>query len=153
MNVFTQLEKQYLSIDSMYASKEFLARSRGWHRKEAEFQKKRETNDQAYFLFMFTRLEDRIKDLSNTLIINKKNSIGSWRQRAAWDTLPTGSNSRINFKSRLALLTDRNGGDFTLVTMYYVERNSIAHGGNFTSPISMPNAIADFKRLYRDLKL
>ncbi len=152
MNVFKQLESQYLSIDSIYASEQFLARSRGWYRKEAEFQAKRETNDQAYFLFMFTRLEERIKDLSNTLIVNKKNSIGTWRQRAAWDILPTGNNSRINFKHRLAMLTDKDGSDFALVKMYYSERNSIAHGGNFTSPISMPTAIADFKRLYRELK-
>lgn len=151
MNVFNELENQYLSIDIQYASEEFIARSRGWHNKEQSLQRQRELNDQAYFLFMFSRLEDRIKDLSNSLIVNKKNTISSWRQRAVWDILPTGNSSRMNFKNRVALLTDKIGNNYILISDYYNERNSIAHGGSFTTPINMPLAISNFKRLYREL--
>jgi hypothetical protein len=152
MSIFKELAKQYNEIDTLYSAKEFEAINKGWYKKEAEYQRKRELNDQSYFLFMFSRLEDRIKNLSNTLITNKKNSISSWKQRAPWDILPTGSNSRVSFKNKVALLIDKRSNDYDLIVEYYKERNSIAHGGAFITPVIMPDAINNFKRLYSVLK-
>ncbi|ODB33589.1 hypothetical protein BB427_21855 [Pseudoalteromonas sp. BMB] len=152
MGVFDELEAQYNDIDNEYASIEFEATSRGWSKKEQKYKRKRELNDQAYFLFMFSRLEDRIRDESSQLITRKQTSITSWKQRAAWDILPSGARGEMPFKKRLALLLEKGGSDYNLVVNYYKERNSIAHGGNFISPISMPSVISELKRLHRAVK-
>lgn len=152
MSVFDELETQYNEIDQWYSSLEFQASSRGWARKERHYHKRREINDQAYFLFMFSRLEDRIREESAKLIQMKQGSISSWKQRAAWDILPNKPDDEFNFRNRLALLTKKGASDFNLVSEYYKERNSIAHGGNFTKSISMPTVVIALKRLYKVLK-
>lgn len=82
MSVFEELETQYNEIDDVYSSREFQAHCKGWVRKEQYYRRKREINDQAYFLFMFTRLEERIREQSALLVQRKRNSIRSWKQRA-----------------------------------------------------------------------
>jgi hypothetical protein len=153
MNIFDELEAQYNEIDNQYSSTEFEARRRGWTKKERKYQRKREINDQAYFLFMFSRLEDKIREESSKLIIKKKASISSWKHKAAWEILPDSPGAELHFKKRLALLVEKGTGDFNLVSDYYKERNSIAHGGNFNHPISMPTVISEFKRLYKLMKV
>jgi hypothetical protein len=152
MSIFDELEAQYNEIDNEYSATEFEARRKGWTKKESKYRRKRELNDQAYFLFMFSRLEDRIREESSKLIIKKQTSISSWKQRAAWDILPGAASGGLHFKKRLALLTEKGSADFNLISDYYKERNSIAHGGSFTRPISMPTVISEFKRLYRLMK-
>jgi len=83
MNIFDELEAQYNEIDSRYSFMEFDCGRRGWHRKKQEYRQKREINDQAYFVFMFSRLENRIREESARLIRKKKRSISSWKQRAS----------------------------------------------------------------------
>jgi len=153
MGIFDELEEQYNEIDKEYSSIEFKAASRGWIHKESKYQRKRELNDQAYFLFMFSRLEDCIRQQSAILITKKQNSIHSWKQRASWDILPNSARDQIPFKKRLALLIERGSQDYNLVVNYYKERNSIAHGGNFISSINMPLVISELKRLYQIIKV
>jgi hypothetical protein len=152
MRIFDELEAQYYDIDDRYSLVEFEAANKSWSKKEQKLKRMRELNDQAYFLFMFSRLEDRIRQESSSLIIKKKGVISSWKQRAAWDILPSGTDGQPTFKNRLALLTDKSANDYRIVCAYYNERNSIAHGGSFTSSISMPIVVPEFKRLYRLLK-
>lgn len=153
MTVFDELQSQYDDIDNEYSSIEFDARAKGWNNKESQYRRKRELNDQTYFLFMFSRLEDRIRTESSALITKKKNSISSWRQRAAWDILPSSARADFPFKKRLALLTEQGGGSFNSIVEFYKERNAIAHGGTFTRAISMPTVISEFKSLYKILKV
>jgi len=152
MNIFDELEAQYNEIDGRYSSGEFDCGQRGWHRKKQEYRRKRKINDQAYFVFMFSRLEYRIREESAKLIRKKKGSISSWKQRAAWEILPGRPDAELHFRKRLALLTEKGGRDFNLVSGYYRERNSVAHGGSFINPVIMPNVITELKRLYRILK-
>ncbi|RLC22046.1 MAG: hypothetical protein DRI57_00885, partial [Deltaproteobacteria bacterium] len=88
MNIFDELEAQYNEIDGRYSSGEFDCGQRGWHRKKQKYRRKRKINDQAYFVFMFSRLEYRIREESAKLIRKKKGSISAWKQRAAWEILP-----------------------------------------------------------------
>ena len=145
MNIFDELSKLYGEIDSLYEAKEREARSKGFHRKEAEWQRKRELNDHAYFLFMFTRLEDRIREQSSKLIQRKETALKNWK---IWDILP----EQIHFKKRVALLTEKGASDYNLIMDYYKLRNTIAHGGNFTTQISIPHVLNDMERLYKILK-
>jgi hypothetical protein len=152
MSVFDELESQYNEIDREYSSIEFEAGSKNWTKKEEKYHRKRELNDQAYFLFMFSRLEDRIRQESSALITKKQTSLSSWKQRSAWDILPNTARDEMPFKKRLALLTEKGCSDFNLIVNYYKERNSIAHGGIFISAINMPDVISELKRLYRVMK-
>lgn len=152
MNILDKLEEQYQEIDGYFSKLEFEARARGWNRKVEKYKKRRKTNDQAYFLFIFTRLEDRIREESAKLIRSKKNTLSSWRRRAAWDLLPSRPDAPLPFRNRLALLCEKGGTDFNRISEFYAERNSIAHGGEFITPISMPTVIPEMKRLYKDLK-
>lgn len=153
MTIFDELEDQYYEIDNEYSNIEFDARAKKWCNKEAKYHRKRELNDQAYFLFMFSRLENHIKIESSAHITKKKTAMTSWKHKAVWDILSQDDRSdRLHFKKRLALLVEQGGSNFNLIADYYKERNSIAHGGSFINPISMPTVITEFKRLYKIIK-
>lgn len=151
MGMFKELSSQYYSIENEYAKQEFKAYLRGWAKKEIQVRRKREVNDQAYFLFMFSRLEDKINQEVTKKVAKMKASNQSWKVKAPWENLPNRVKD-INFKNRAALLFEKGKADFKLISDYYEERNSIAHGGSFVKAISMPTAIADLERLYRRVR-
>ena len=152
MNIFDELGGIYNDIDSEYAIKEIEARSKGHNKKEVEYNSKRQFNDQAYFLFMFTRLEDRVRYLSDQLIIERMTSLSDWKLKRSWDIINTLKDKEsLHFMSRVSLLRQKGGADYNLVNQYYRQRNNIGHGGSFTITISIPTVITDMKRLYKDL--
>lgn len=153
MNIFDKLQKQYQEIDNNYSKKEFLCHSKGYSKKEAELREKRELNDHAYFLFMFTRLEDIVREESSKLISKKQKTLTSWKQKRVWYILPTEKESdEIHFKKRLALLVDKSSHHYARVVDYYALRNIIAHGGKFSTPISIPTVVGHMKGLCSILK-
>ena len=151
MTIFDELGNIYNEIDNTYSRQEIQARTRGFLKKESEYSRKRQLNDQSYFLFMFTRLEDRIRTLSENLIDSKVTTLTDWKNKRTWDILHKRKDN-IPLMDRVALLTKINGTDYQLINNYYKQRNSIGHGGAFTIPINIPTVITDFKRLYNDLK-
>lgn len=153
MNIFDRLEKIYTEIDSNYAAIELAAHSRRHRKKEVEYFTKRKFNDLAYFLFMFTRLEDRVRNLSDQLVDRKVRILADWKSKRSWEILKKQKdNDTLHFMNRVSLLTQKGGTDFNLIKQYYDQRNNIGHGGSFTIIISIPNVIADMKRLYKKLK-
>ena len=153
-NIFEELSNLYDEIDSFYATKEFEARVKGFNKKETEWRRKIDLNDHAYFLFMFTRLEDRIREQSSQLITTKQTILVNWKMRSAWDILPKEKESvRIHFKNRVALLVEKGSSDYNLIMDYYKLRNTIAHGGNFTTPINISNVLSNMERLDKNLKV
>ncbi len=153
MNIFDELAEIYSEIDSKYAAIEAQAHARRYFRKEAMYQKKRELNDQAYFLFMFTRFEDRIKQLSNDLINEKYTKLTDWNYKRTWDILYKNKQNRdIHFLDRVAILTAIGQTNYNLIERYYTQRNNVAHGKTFTIAISIPVVVNDLKRLYFDLR-
>jgi len=154
MNIFKELELLYNEIDNIYAQKEFNARASGWHKKEKKWARKRELNDHAYFLFMFTRLEDYIREQSSKLIEKKQTSLTSWKQKRVWGILPKDKDSdKIYFLNRAALLVDKGSHHYQKIKDYYYLRNTLGHGGIFSSPVSIPNVVVDFEELIKMLKV
>jgi len=152
MSIFKELGQVYGEINSFYAKKEFEAKLRGWAQKEKAWTRKRELNDHAYFLFMFTRLEDRIREQSSKLIAGKQANLRRWKQRRVWDILPKGKDDdHPRFKDRLALLVKEGSKDYNTVVEYYNLRNTLGHGGSFSSPVSIPDVVEDFDGLHRVL--
>ena len=85
MSIIAVLENQYRDIDNKLYSREFAAIGDGNEEDEKDCRYKRELNSHAYFLFLFTRLEDHIRKQSKILFTNKLASEANWRQRAIWD--------------------------------------------------------------------
>lgn len=145
--IFVELATIYFEIDNNYSVKEAAARSRRHNRVEAKYRRKRELNDQAYFLFIFTRLEDRIRKLSLDLIDNKYNNLTDWNYRRTWELLHK-RNKDIPLLDRVAILTQIGQTDYNLIKRYYDQRNNIGHGGTFTIPINIMTVVTDMQRLY-----
>ncbi len=153
MNIFDELGTIYSEIDFRYAGIETQANLKGHYKKEKMFSEKRKLNDQAYFLFMFTRLEDRVRDISDLLIDEKKAILAHWKVKRSWEIIKKqNSTYSLDFMQRVGLLTQKGHVDYNLIKQYYDQRNNIGHGGTFSIPISIPTVIADMKRLYKDLK-
>jgi hypothetical protein len=151
MNVFGSLEKTYSEIDQRFAQMEFEAASRGWIRKEALYASFRTQNDQAYFLYFFTRLEDHITTEAKRVIVRGLN-LQTWKRRSPWRELKTiNDRGRLAFMAKVALLAEPGGSDFNLINAYHSDRSAIAHGGSAT--ISMPNLISDMKLLYKRIRV
>lgn len=151
MNTFEQLAKIYREIDTVYASVEMDARFRGHGKKETEYKNRRLHNDQAYFLYMFTRLEDRVGELTDKLINKNKSRITNKKLTRLLELIQQRNRSGLYFLDRVSILTQRGERDFNLIKEYYEQRNKIAHGGTFTVTISIETVIADMNRLYKDL--
>ena len=149
--IFDELATIYSEIDHDYTVKEANARARRYTRIEASYRRKKELNDQAYFLFMFTRLEDRIRELSVDLIENKYRKLTNWNYKRTWDILYSKREDSIFLLDRVALLTKKGQTDYNLIHRYYKQRNNIAHGKSFTIPIDIGTVVADMQRLYSDL--
>lgn len=149
--IFDELAAIYSEIDNEYSVREAHARASGHVRIEASYRRKRELNDQAYFLFMFTRLEDRIRQLSTELIDNKFRTLTNWNYRRTWEILHKRKDN-IALMDRVALLTRIGQLDYNLIKRYYDQRNNIGHGQSFTIPIIIMNVVADMQRLYFDLE-
>ena len=153
MNIFKELGILYKEIDDYYAHKELEAKIKIWNRKENEFKRKRMLNDHAYYLFMFTRLEDHVRRQSSRLIKRKQISLANWKQKRVWSLLPKEKNSdKINFLNRVALLVDKGGHYYKKIKDYYLLRNKLGHGGLSNSPISILKVVKDFELLSNILK-
>lgn len=152
MNVIGTLGEIYKSIDNQYASIELQARSRGHFRKEAAQQKIRELNDQAYFLFMFSRLEERIKTLSTDIIDNRCNNTVNYRNQRVWRMIKQrNDNQRLDLMERASLITVFNGADYQQIHRYKTQRDAIAHGRN-VQITNMNIIISDMSSMYERLK-
>ena len=152
MNIFKEIEALYSEIDNKYGKEAFEARAKGITLKEQELSRKRELNDHAYYLFMFTRLEDHIREQSSKLITEKQENLMDWSHRRAWDILPKEKDSgKIFFLDRVALLVDKGTHHYRKIKNYYELRNILAHGDNFSSPVSIPTVVTDFDAFYKIL--
>lgn len=153
MPIFREIADLYFEVEGMLAELEREAQSAGDQALEQICAKKRELNDHAYFLFLFTRLEDHVRDQSSILIGRRKIEDVDWRIKSAWKILPEKKEDRIQFRDRLALLIDNTSRSYSSILNYYNRRNIVAHGGSFTISISVPTVIQDFEGFEAELQI
>lgn len=111
---------------------------------------RRSLNDQAYFLMMFAQLEDYINEKCQKLIGRKKAS-RKWVMRRLWDTVKA---DELQFKKKVALLTDKSGAVYKKVIDYYKIRCGIAHGTIYSPvPVSVPVVAQDILSIVKRLKV
>jgi len=152
MKIVEELSVLYVEIETDLSVRQFNASTHGYVRKDLELQRKRQLNDEAYFLYLFSRLEDHIREQSSQLITDKQTNLRNWRKRAVWDILPKDKDSdRFYFMNRVAILTEKGGRHYNQVKTYYEERNNIAHGGTFSTSINMFDVFLKMKELFKVL--
>lgn len=148
-----KLEKAYYEIDEFLGSKEFEAREISNSEEEQRWRNDRFMNDHSYFLFVFTRFEDHIREESSKLILNKKDTIEDWKDRASWDILPSNKNDdRFIFMNRVALLTNKSENRYGIIKGYYDLRNKLAHGSEFDDPVDMDDFFENMKTFVEQMK-
>ena len=81
MNIIDEVEAIYTDLNNQYDAVIVTCNKRGHIQKKKLYERKRELNDMAYFLFLFTRLEDRIKELSDKLINTKASGLTKWENK------------------------------------------------------------------------
>ena len=145
--IFDELEILYSEIDNEYAVKEFHAHSNGHESVEYEIALKRERNDQAYFLFIFTQLEKRIQNLFDTVVKNKIAISADAKDQNAWRLI---KKKRLELMEKVSFFASAGSADYNLIYAYKKQRDNVAHG-DFASGINILTILADMKRLYDDL--
>lgn len=153
MNIIDEIEEQYFELEKRYAAKLFIAIGENDEEMERFWNDKRDVNAHAYFLFLFTRLEDFIKNESIYLINDKIANLTDWKEKAIWEI---SNDENLYFKKRLSLLTEKGKRDFNKISEYYSVRNEIAHGGtieDFVRKMNMQFVFEDFKKFFMRLKV
>lgn len=144
MTIVESIEEQYFDIENQYSTKEFDAHAIGDTATEDYWRRRRELNTHAYFLFLFTRLEDHIKTESNAIIEDRKINLIDWKERANWENTDS---DNLHFKKRVALLTQRGHSVFNKIVEYYDVRNKIGHGKTIPDILVQINMIDVFTNM------
>lgn len=92
----------------------------------------RKQNDQAYFLFMYTRVEGALK---------KRESVGLSNKKA----------KKLRVMDCAAKIFGDPSSEYTQLENFKNERNAIAHGGSFISQIVVASAAQIFEDIYKEI--
>src|SRR3989344_745074 len=109
MSIVEEIEIIYFKIEDEYYHQEFDARFAANYLEEDKLIRKRELNMHAYFLFLFTRLENHIFSVSSEIIKEKIDSMTDPKEKIIWDISST---KKIHFLKRVKLLTEVNNLDY-----------------------------------------
>jgi len=101
----------------------------------------RSHNDQAYFLYLFTRLEAVINDSFEVLVTNR--AVGAWDIARPWLHFSEQKTQDIALLVKAAMLTQKGHQDWTKIQEYYRERNLIGHGRRWAQPLVIPSVSQD----------
>lgn len=132
MSVFLEIARQHAAADAAFESAIVVANQvddrsafdQGWL--------DRARNDQAYFLFLFTRFEEAINQAFASLIANK--SAGLWQDVRAWSVWEGKKLSDIPLLLKASLLLQKGRKEYNDVREFYKGRNDIAHGSQYDEP-------------------
>jgi hypothetical protein len=94
----------------------------------------RELNDQAYFLFLFTRLEGEIDAAFERLVANK--SVGPWADVRAWQVWR--DRDRVDLMAKVELLLEKGRRECEELRSFHKARNLIAHGDQWKTKFAIP---------------
>ncbi len=139
MSIFLEISGYYGNADASFAVAEqqaFLTND------DVAFDaagKARKCNDQAYFLYLFTRLEAEVDAAVGKLLAARTGSSISRSDRRVWQAWSRSQIQDIALLSKVEVLTDKGRTDYAQIKQYYDERNKIAHGGVWQSQFYIPN--------------
>jgi hypothetical protein len=137
MSIFLDISTQYALADATFGKAEQQAFDSN---DDAAFDlasKQRRHNDQAYFLYLFTRFENEINQATQRLLASRV--IGQpWPERRIWEAWSRIEIKEIHFLSKVEVLTDKSRIDYREVKKFYDARNRLAHGGELEDQFVVP---------------
>jgi len=152
-NKLSEITNLYFEIDINYAIQQRAAITKHLIRKEKQYQQKRDNNDQAYFIYIFSRLEDRIKSTCDKIITRKLTSKLSTRHKAPWYIVKERrSDDRLTFMECTSLVFEKGSSNYNKIQPYYSIRNKVVHGGNFPPNIVMNIVVNDLQQIYKNIR-
>lgn len=140
MSIFTDIADQWQIADNAFSALESAAFAAN---NDAEYDvasEQRKRNDQAYFLFLFTRFEQAVNEAAR-IIVNNRSSGVAWQDRRiwkAWEDLTFKNNKNMHFLSKLEVVMDKSLHNYQSIREYYNGRNNIGHGGIYSKQFVIP---------------
>lgn len=128
MNIIKQIQAQHAIADNAFALLEQDAFARDDDTAFDSASEQRRLNDQAYFLYLFTRFESEVNIAAESLLRVRKDISTPWLERRVWDAWARNQVRDIPFLSKVEVLLDKSTPLFALVRDFYKRRNTIGHG-------------------------
>jgi hypothetical protein len=139
VSVFLEIADYYAVADAAFAAVEQKAFQNDEDLAFDQARIARQHNDQAYFLYLFSRFEAAVNTASQTLLAQQRASTVAWPERRIWQAWARVQVREIAFLSKVEVLTDKGGQDYATIKDYYEGRNTIAHGGVWEAQFFIPN--------------
>ena len=142
MKAFADIAEQYARADAALAEWEQDAYRR---EDEDEFDRAaraRQRNDQAYFLYLFTRFEAEVNVAIRMLLASRASTGVAWSDRRTWQDWARGPVPEIALLAKIELLVDKGGPDYAFAKLTYAGRNTIAHGSEWEAQFFVPDVAA-----------
>jgi len=137
MTIFSEIADQWQIADAAFSALEQAAFVTDNDAAFDESSEQRKRNDQAYFLYLFTRFEDAVNQAVTTIIQNRVNGT-AWADRRIWEAWSRGGVEDVHLMSKVEVLTDKSRGNYQTVKEYYDGRNEVAHGGTWEEQFVIP---------------
>lgn len=127
MNILDELYGLYLQVDGSLSITEATARAQKNSSLEEQTARQRKVNDQAFFLYMFTRLEEKIREATKQMFEEKISSSADQKELRAWEILK--ANDRLTLMTHVSFFLPIGSADYQLIRNLKKQRDEIAHGG------------------------
>ena len=146
MPVFAEIADQWQIADSTFSTLEQQAFVTDNDLAFDTAGEQRRRNDQAYFLYLFTRFEDAVNQAVAAIVANRVTGT-AWPDRRVWQAWARGKIEDIHFMSKVEILTDKSLAPYATIKNYYDGRNEVAHGGVWSEQFFVP-AIAQTMEVF-----
>ncbi len=154
MSVFLELENSYIEIDNFLASKEFIALKAKDENLAFEYMVRKEHNEQAYFLYAFSRLERELRDKAELKLktkpveyMNKSTTphskLADYEDQIAWKIALDKINTLME---HVAFLFPPGYSEYKVIYDLKKNRDTIAHG-DLASGINMTSIFTDLEKI------
>ena len=148
MSIFTDISDQWQIADTAFSTLEGAAFAANDDAAYDLASDQRKRNDQAYFLFLFTRFEQAINEAARVIIQNR--SVGpAWQDSRiweAWKALVMRDERNMHLMSKVEVVVDKSTHSYEIIKGYHSGRNNIGHGGVYTEQFVIPQ-VASFMHL------
>lgn len=142
VSIFSEIIDQWVIADNALSALEVQAFLNGDEPLFDKAGEMRKRNDQAYFLYLFTRFEAEINDAVAIVRDNRTHPSIAWPERRMWETLNKRELKDVAFLTRVEILMDKSRHQYQTIKSYYDGRNKVAHGGVWEEQFVLP-VIAD----------
>jgi hypothetical protein len=137
MSIFSDIAAQWQIADDAFSRLEQAALASDDDPGFDAAVEQRQRNDQAYFLYLFTRFEDAVNSAASVVIANRTSG-GAWADSRIWQAWSSRGVKEIPFLSKVEVLLDKSRREYGAVKRYYDGRNDIAHGGIWSEQFVIP---------------